>query len=82
MVLPHFRALVTHVDGGRPACLAVDGPKGPRNLVNPGIALLSQKTGAPVLPISLRAHWRIVFKSTWGPDSVPDALQSDRRNIC
>jgi lysophospholipid acyltransferase (LPLAT)-like uncharacterized protein len=66
-----LRALVNHVAGGRPACLAVDGPKGPRNRVNPGIALLSQKTGAPVLPISLRASWRIIFKSTWDRTQVP-----------
>ena len=66
-----LRALVNHVAGGRPACLAVDGPKGPRGIVNPGIAMLSQKTGAPILPISLYAHWRIVFSGTWDRTQLP-----------
>jgi lysophospholipid acyltransferase (LPLAT)-like uncharacterized protein len=66
-----LRALVNHVAGGRPACLAVDGPKGPRGIVNPGVAMLSQKTGAPVLPISLRAYWRVVLKRTWDRTQFP-----------
>ncbi|MCO8122062.1 lysophospholipid acyltransferase family protein [Stieleria sp. TO1_6] len=66
-----LRGLVNHVAGGLPACLAVDGPKGPRGVVNPGIALLSQKTGAPVLPISLYAHWRKIFPKTWDRTQLP-----------
>lgn len=66
-----LRALVNHVAEGRPACLAVDGPKGPRGVVNAGVAMLSQKTGAPVLPISLYAHWRLVLKNTWDRTQVP-----------
>lgn len=60
-----LRALVNHVAGGRPACLAVDGPKGPRGIVNPGIAMLSQKTNAPVLPVAIVPRWRIIIKSSW-----------------
>lgn len=66
-----LRGLVNHVAGGRPACLAVDGPKGPRGIVNPGIAMLSQKTGAPVLPISLRAYWRKILPRSWDRTQIP-----------
>lgn len=66
-----LRALVNHVADGRPACLAVDGPKGPRGQVNPGVAMLSQKTGAPVLPLSLVPKWRMVFSRTWDRTQLP-----------
>lgn len=66
-----LRALVNHVSGGRPACLAVDGPKGPRGVVNAGIAMLSQKTGAPVLAMSLVPSARIVLPRTWDRTQIP-----------
>ena len=46
-----LRAMVNHVATGKPVCVMVDGPKGPRGTVNPGVAMLSQKTGAPVIPL-------------------------------
>lgn len=66
-----LRGLVNHVSAGGSACLAVDGPKGPRGVISPGVALLSQKTGAPVLPLSLLAHWRKVLPNTWDRTQVP-----------
>ncbi|WP_182868523.1 lysophospholipid acyltransferase family protein [Stieleria mannarensis] len=66
-----LRAMVNHVCSGKPACLAVDGPKGPRGVVNPGIAMLSQKTGAPVLPMSLVPRRRIVLSRTWDRTQIP-----------
>lgn len=66
-----LRALVNHVTGGRPACLAVDGPKGPRGVIHPGIALLSQKTGAPVLVMALVPTRRLVLSRTWDRTQIP-----------
>ncbi|QDV84531.1 lysophospholipid acyltransferase family protein [Planctomycetes bacterium TBK1r] len=66
-----LRALVAHVSSGRPACVAVDGPKGPRGIASPGIAMLSQKTGAPVLPMSLIPTKRIVLSRTWDRTQIP-----------
>lgn len=66
-----LRALVNHVQGGNPAFLAVDGPKGPRGTVHPGIALLSQKTGAPVLPLSFVPSRRIVIARAWDRLQIP-----------
>ena len=66
-----LRALVQHVSSGRPACLAVDGPKGPRGVVHPGIALLSKKTGAPVLTMALVPTARIVLARTWDRTQIP-----------
>ncbi len=46
-----LKQLITHVLNGSPAYLAVDGPRGPRNHVRKGIAVLSRETGAVVLNI-------------------------------
>lgn len=67
-----LRALVNHVEQGNPAFLAVDGPKGPRGTVHAGVALLAQKTGAPVLPLSLVPSKRIIVSQVW--DRVQIAL--------
>lgn len=66
-----LRAIVNHVAGGKPACIAVDGPTGPRGIVNPGVALLSKKTGAAVLPLSLVPRFRFVLKRSWDRTQVP-----------
>jgi len=63
--------LIEHVRGGTPAYLAVDGPRGPRNYVNRGIAKLSSATGAAVLigvPIP-RRRW--ILARTWDRFQIP-----------
>jgi lysophospholipid acyltransferase (LPLAT)-like uncharacterized protein len=64
-------ALVNHIRNGKPAFLAVDGPKGPRGRVSPGVALLSQKTGAPVLPLAFISTRRWVLKTAWDRTQLP-----------
>ncbi|MAG92232.1 MAG: hypothetical protein CMJ48_00560, partial [Planctomycetaceae bacterium] len=66
-----FNALVEHVQGGRPAYLAVDGPRGPRNHVNKGIALLSQKTGAAVINIVPVPTRRWILSRAWDRLQIP-----------
>lgn len=41
--------------------ITVDGPKGPRRVVKPGLAILSARTGVPVIPHALVATkcWRV-----------------------
>ena len=66
-----LQALIRHVRGGNPATLAVDGPKGPRGHVQRGIAMLSQKTGAPVVTVVLVPKHRWIFSKTWDRTQVP-----------
>ena len=66
-----LQALIRHVRGGQPATLAVDGPKGPRGHVHGGIALLSQKTGAPVATVVLVPKRRWTLKKTWDRMQIP-----------
>ena len=66
-----LHTLVDHVQSGRPAALAVDGPRGPRGRVHKGIALLSQQTGAPVLAIVAIARRKWVATKAWDRMQVP-----------
>jgi hypothetical protein len=66
-----FQALVAHVEAGNPAFLAVDGPRGPRNRVHRGIALMSQKTGAAVLIIVPVPTRRWILTGTWDRLQIP-----------
>jgi lysophospholipid acyltransferase (LPLAT)-like uncharacterized protein len=64
-------ALIDHVDGGAPAYLAVDGPRGPRNRVRKGIAVLSQRTGAAVVNMVAVPTRRWIFHRAWDRFQIP-----------
>ena len=63
--------LIEHVRTGYPAYLAVDGPRGPRNRVHKGIAVLSQQTGAAVLNVVAVPTRRWIFKRSWDRFQIP-----------
>ncbi len=64
-------ALVEHVAGGAPGYLAVDGPRGPRNRVHKGIAVLSQRTGAAVINLVAVSSRRWIFTRAWDRFQIP-----------
>lgn len=64
-------ALIKHVHGGRPAYLAVDGPRGPRGCVHRGVALLSQRTGAAVVLLAPIPSRRWILTKTWDRLQIP-----------
>jgi lysophospholipid acyltransferase (LPLAT)-like uncharacterized protein len=64
-------ALIAHVQSGRPACLTVDGPRGPRNRVHKGIGKLSQEGDAVVLNLILVPSRRWIFPRAWDRLQVP-----------
>ncbi|MHB9047313.1 MAG: lysophospholipid acyltransferase family protein, partial [Pirellulales bacterium] len=64
-------ALVKHVAGGAPGYLAVDGPRGPRNRVHKGIAMLSQRTGAAVVNLVAVPSRRWIFTRAWDRFQIP-----------
>lgn len=66
-----LQALIEHVKGGRPAILAVDGPRGPRGSVQKGIGLLSKKTGAAVLVVVTVPTRRWILSRTWDRLQIP-----------
>lgn len=50
--------------------LTVDGPKGPRHVVKPGVAILSVRAGIPILPVAFAAWpaWRL---NSWDRTMIP-----------
>ncbi len=63
-------ALVEHVRSGKPAYLAVDGPRGPRGHVHKGIASLAQQSDAAVLNFVAIPSKKWVLKS-WDRLQIP-----------
>lgn len=52
------------------AGIAVDGPRGPRHIVKPGVAMLSAWTGLPIIPLVLTTNraWRL---NSWDKTCIP-----------
>ena len=69
--LAAIEAMIVHVDGGAPGYLAVDGPRGPRNRVHKGIAVLSQRTGAAVVNLVAIPSRRWIFTRAWDRFQIP-----------
>jgi hypothetical protein len=66
-----LQELISHVVGGAPAILAVDGPRGPRNHVRKGIAVLSRESGAAVLNVVTVPSRRWILRRTWDRLQIP-----------
>ncbi len=67
-----LQELADHLRGGNgPAYLAVDGPRGPRNRINKGIAVLAKRTGAAVLNVVAVPQRRWVFTRAWDRFQIP-----------
>ena len=47
-----------------------DGPRGPTHKVQPGVILMAQKSGAPIVPIGVSSEYRWVARS-WDAYMVP-----------
>lgn len=62
--------LVREVSSGRIGAHIVDGPKGPAGVVKPGVMLLAQRSGAPILPIFFSSRPRLRVRS-WDRMEVP-----------
>lgn len=66
-----LKGLVDEVLAGRTACIAIDGPRGPRGVVKGGVLKLAQLTGRPIVPgaVSCRGAWH--FPKTWNQCFLP-----------
>jgi lysophospholipid acyltransferase (LPLAT)-like uncharacterized protein len=58
------------LQGGHPAAFALDGPRGPARIAQPGAAWLAAVTGNPILPFHAEAgrHWTL---SSWDRTQIP-----------
>lgn len=71
-----LQRLIRHVAEGRPAFLAVDGPRGPRGHVHGGVGLLAQKTGSAVVTVVAVPSRRWIFAKTWDRLQLPLPLST------
>jgi len=58
-----FIRVVRELEQGRDVVITPDGPRGPREKVQPGVAALARHTGYPVVPVSYDASRRYRFRS-------------------
>lgn len=65
-----WRELRRAVEAGLYVGITPDGPRGPRYHLNPGLLLLAQKTGTPVLPTRIRYSRKLELKS-WDGFQIP-----------
>jgi lysophospholipid acyltransferase (LPLAT)-like uncharacterized protein len=68
-----LREIVRKVRDGFVAGFAVDGPKGPRRIVQPGVVQAARLTGAPILPVSFACS-RGRRLSSWDRFLIPGAF--------
>jgi hypothetical protein len=66
-LLEMTRVVAKGHDGG----IAVDGPKGPRWKAKPGVLLLAQKTGSPIIPIGVGFGKAKRFDRSWDAFQFP-----------
>lgn len=62
--------MIQHVRGGQPGIIAVDGPRGPRNHVRKGIAVVSRNSGGAVLCVACIPSRRWILGS-WDRLQIP-----------
>lgn len=65
-----FLQMKSIMEQGCDTVIAVDGPRGPREIVKSGVVLLAQKTGAAIIPVSASAK-RSKFISSWDKYLIP-----------
>jgi lysophospholipid acyltransferase (LPLAT)-like uncharacterized protein len=62
--------LIRTMRGGVSLGFTPDGPRGPRCIAQPGIVILSQKSGCPVAPMGFASEWYWQFRS-WDRMRIP-----------
>tara|TARA_Y100000588_G_scaffold364646_1_gene428564 strand:- start:601 stop:1290 length:690 start_codon:yes stop_codon:yes gene_type:complete len=65
-----LRELVSYTRRGYDVAISPDGPRGPKYRVQEGVVMLSQLTGLPVLPVSVRVYAKKTFGS-WDAFQLP-----------
>ena len=58
------------IKGGDSVVLTVDGPRGPKYSVHPGVVILARKNNVPIMPVSVNAahYWQV---KSWDNTQIP-----------
>ncbi|HNX75379.1 MAG TPA: lysophospholipid acyltransferase family protein [Candidatus Rifleibacterium sp.] len=62
--------MIRMVKDGSDAAMTVDGPRGPRHEVKPGMVMIAQKTGGYVLPVGSASSHSLILNS-WDKTTIP-----------
>ena len=65
------RELIRAVQEGWHAAITVDGPRGPFKEVKPGPFEIARRSGAPIVPVAVRASHELAFKRSWDRFRLP-----------
>lgn len=65
------RRLIRAVRGGAVALMAVDGPRGPCQVVKPGAAFVARATGAPLHPVGVAVRRGHRLRRSWDRFLLP-----------
>ncbi len=71
-----LREMVKVARGGRSMAITPDGPRGPRQKLKPGVLLLAQLSGLPILPLSASATRAWWVDARWDLFLVPKPFSS------
>jgi lysophospholipid acyltransferase (LPLAT)-like uncharacterized protein len=66
-----LRGLLREVRHGRSVVLTPDGPQGPREVMKPGALVVSQLSGAPIVPVATGADRAWSIAAGWDRFQVP-----------
>ncbi len=66
-----LRGLWRALRGGALALMAVDGPRGPRGTVKPGIIYLARRTGLPIYPVGVAVRRGHRLRRAWDRYLMP-----------
>ncbi len=61
---------------GKVGAITMDGPKGPRHKIKPGILAIAQKTGACIIPMRAYPSNPVVFSKSWDKFELPKPFHS------
>ncbi len=65
------RRLVRCLKEGKSVLLAVDGPKGPRGVIRPGVRFLAEVTERPIRAFNVHAERSFRLKARWDHYEIP-----------
>lgn len=63
--------LIRLVRSGSVGLITVDGPRGPRNSIQPGICKLAEKSGTVIVPVVIIPTLRMILRRTWDRMQIP-----------
>lgn len=63
--------LIQHAKTENPVIMAIDGPRGPRGVIQKGIGLLAEKADAVIVVAVAVPRWRWILTRTWDRAQIP-----------